>query len=222
MAVAIASVRHWYRHLVVILALVPLAFLFTLTQDEPLSLGLLGLGFADAAVIILFVTMSIGPAVNLMPGLKLLLCWRRQLGIAVAVASGLHVAAFAVGDLRALPGLFVEEVDGRVFLQADLISAVSWIGLAAFGYACVLAITSNDYSQRILKAAWYRMHGQSYTLFVLAIIHTLIGVYLVHEGRLSVVFISLMWVGLVSSISLRAADFVAGIRGDWNAQADIG
>ena len=99
--------RHCYRHLVVILALVPLAFLFTLTQDEPLSLGLLGLGFADAAVIILFLTMSIGPAVNLMPRLQPLLCWRRQLGIAVVVASGLHVAAFAASDWRALPGLFV-------------------------------------------------------------------------------------------------------------------
>ena len=222
MAIAMASVRHWYRQVVALLALAPLAFLFTLTQDEPLSLGLLGLGFADAAVIILFLTMSIGPAANLMPGLRPLLCWRRQLGIAVAVASGLHVAAFAVGDLRALPGLFVEEVDGRVFLQADLISAVSWIGLVAFSYACVLAMTSNDYSQRVLKAAWYRLHGHSYTFFVLAIIHTLIGVYLIHEGRLSTVFISMMWLGLVVSISLRAVDFVAGIRGVRTAQAGEG
>lgn len=200
-----------YRHVVVLLASAVLAVLFTLSKDEPITIGLLGLGMADAAILMLCLTMSIGPAIRLVPRLQPLLCWRRQLGIGVTVASTLHVVAFAIPDVLALPGLVLEEKNGRVFLDTNLTAAVSWVGITAFMYALVLGITSNDFSQRVLKAGWYRLHAQSYAFFVLAVVHALIAVYLVAEARSSW-FDYLLWLGLAVAVVLHGVDFVASVR----------
>jgi hypothetical protein len=98
----------WYRHFVALFPLLCLAVLFALSRGGGLNIGVLGLGFADASVILLCATMSIGPAVRLRPGLSPIMTWRRHLGIAVAAGAVMHILAFEVLDLWALPKLFLD------------------------------------------------------------------------------------------------------------------
>jgi DMSO/TMAO reductase YedYZ heme-binding membrane subunit len=201
----------WYRHFIALFLLLCLAVLFALSRGGELSIGVLGLGFADASVILLCVTLSIGPAVRLRPGLYPIMTWRRHLGIAVVAGALMHILAFEALDLLALPKLFLDQVDGRIVLQKDEVAAASWIGLTALVYVTVLGITSNDFSQRLLGRAWKQVHGQSHTLFVLAVIHSALAVYVLEESK-GVLFPYALWMGIATTLGLQLADFVATVR----------
>lgn len=201
----------WYRHFIALSLLLCLAVLFVLSRGGELSIGVLGLGFADASVILLCVTLSIGPAVRLRPGLSPIMTWRRHLGIAVVAGALMHILAFEALDLLALPKLFLDQVDGRIVLQKDEVAAASWIGLTALVYVTVLGITSNDFSQRLLGRAWKQVHGQSHTLFVLAVIHSALAVYVLEESK-GVLFPYALWMGIATTLGLQLADFVATVR----------
>lgn len=201
----------WYRHFIALSLLLCLAVLFALSRGGELSIGVLGLGFADASVILLCVTLSIGPAVRLRPGLSPIMTWRRHLGIAVVAGALMHILAFEALDLLALPKLFLDQVDGRIVLQKDEVAAASWIGLTALVYVTVLGITSNDFSQRLLGRAWKQVHGQSHTLFVLAVIHSALALYVLEESK-GVLFPYALWMGIATTLGLQLADFVATVR----------
>jgi sulfoxide reductase heme-binding subunit YedZ len=201
----------WYRHFVALFLLLCLAVLLALSRVGGLSVGVLGLGFADASVILLCVTLSVGPAVRLRPGLSPVMTWRRHLGIAVAAGAVMHILAFEALDLLALPKLFLDQVDGQIVLQKDEVAASSWIGLTALVYVIVLGITSNDFSQRLLGRAWKRVHGQSHTLFVLAVIHAALALYVLEESK-GVLFPYALWIGAATTLGLQLADFIAAVR----------
>jgi DMSO/TMAO reductase YedYZ heme-binding membrane subunit len=201
----------WRRHFIALFLLLCLAVLFALTRGGGLNVGVLGLGFADAAVVLLCVTLSIGPAVRLKPGLSPIMAWRRHLGIAVAAGALMHILAFEVLDLLAVPKFFLERIDGQIILQRDETAIASWIGLTALAYVTVLGITSNDFSQRLLGRAWKQIHGQSRTLFVLAVIHAAVGVYVISETK-GVLFPYALWLGVATTLGLQLADFIATVR----------
>lgn len=106
LSLALGIWAQWYRHFIALFVLLCLAVLFALGRSGGLNVGVLGLGFADAAVILLCIALSIGPAVRLKPSLSPIVTWRRHLGIAVAAGAVMHILAFEALDILAVPKFF--------------------------------------------------------------------------------------------------------------------
>lgn len=142
----------------------------------------LNLVLADVSVVLLCLTLMLGPLARLMPRLRRLVPWGRELGVAVFVTAGLHllilldggwdVFAFVLTDSFRLGGAFASR------LRGDIFGASNMVGLLALGFALVLAATSNDWSQRLLGRGWKFVQRQTYTLFVLVWLHAAVWIVL--------------------------------------------
>ena len=134
---------------------------------------------ADASVVLLCLVLMLGAGARLIPRLRRFAPWRRELGIAAAVTAGLHVLLVIGLDILTVSGLRIETIIGFFgeqrpdgFEPSGVGEAANWVGLIALGYALVLAATSNDWSQRRLGRGWKLLHIQTYTLFLLVVLHT--------------------------------------------------
>ncbi len=148
--------------------------------------------FADAAMIVLGLTLVIGPLARLWPRrLAPTLPWRRELGIWGAVLAAVHVGIYLSSFKWEIARFFYHVTrDGQLALRRDPFAFANWVGLGAFLYAFVLALTSNDLSQRWLKVGWKHLQRKSYTMFALTAAHALGFYYLVYQprGRMAVTF----------------------------------
>jgi DMSO/TMAO reductase YedYZ heme-binding membrane subunit len=112
-----------------------------------------------------------------------LLPWRRELGIGMFVAAGLHVAIYLNGGLNPLDFIRFPNNDfGESGLIRDQAAAANWVGLVALAYALALAATSNRFAQRRLGRGWKFLQQQAYTLFVLAVLHVAGFLYLAYDS----------------------------------------
>ena len=175
--------------------------------------------YAHASLVLLCLVLILGPAARLVPRLKRLVPWRRELGIAMFVTASLHVALlndFSLdltgffGEHSAPSGEYGTRVNDYLF-ATSMSAAANWAGLIALGAAMVLAATSNDWSQRRLGRGWKFVHQQAYTVFVLTWLHIAAFVLLrsggmYHQPRLSA---SLLW-GITLAVVL--AQFVGFVR----------
>lgn len=92
--------------------------------------------------------------------------------------------------------------------------------MTALTYVTVLALTSNDFSQRFLGRAWSKVHERSRTLFVLAVIHAAIGVYVLSETKV-ILFPYFLWLGVSMTIGLELADIIATVRQSRRRRGDV-
>jgi len=125
---------------------------------------------ADASVVLLCLTLMLGALARLIPRLRPFVPWGRELGIAMFVTAGIHVAILVGPDLDVV-GFFGRSTGVGFKFGDGMWAAANWVGLLALGYALVLAATSNDWSQRTLGRGWKFVQRQAYTLFVLAWLH---------------------------------------------------
>ncbi len=168
------------RHLLALAVLFGLTQLFSIGREGMHPLHLFNRNVADASYILLCMTLILGPLVKIVPPLRFLLPWRRELGIAFVVAALLHVTIYTAHFRWDVFRFFTEtSQQGDATLLDNAFSISNWLGLLALSYAVVLAITSNDIAQNILGRGWKFLQQQSYTLFVLVAVHTLIYLYLV-------------------------------------------
>lgn len=193
----------WIRHLLALALLIALTYLFSLGREGLHTLHFFNRNIADASYIMLCLTLIIGPLVKFVGPLRFLLPWRRELGIAFVVAAVLHVTIYAASFRWNVTRFFLENNrQGEAILLENPFSIANWIGLLAIAYALVLGLTSNDIAQKMLGKGWKFLQQQSYTLFVLVAIHTLIFLYLVFDpneelGHFQEVFI---WVSLATIV----------------------
>lgn len=184
------------------------AFLVGRTQLQPVRQW--NRAFADAATIMLCLTLAIGPAARFSRLFTALLPLRRELGIWMAVAAILHVLVYAseVYHWNILLFWFIVR-DNRIAILRDGFGALNWVGLAALVYTLALAVTANDAAQRALGQGWKLLQQQNYTLFILTILHGGLFVYLVSDADHSIVrpafaAVALFTVGLQTGGYLRA------------------
>ena len=117
------------------------------------ELGLLALQLVIA-------TLAVSPLRRL-TGVNLI-CFRRAFGVLAFVYMALHLAVWAVLDLRD-PALIWEDLTKRPYIL---------VGMAAILLAAPLTATSNDWALRRLGgAAWRRLHRLTYPMVVLAGLH---------------------------------------------------
>ena len=172
--------------------------------------------FGDASVVLFAVTMAIGPLARLWQPASAALAWRRESGIWATIAAAIHVGIFwewSLGwDWRPFfyPGLHDGTSDSLMGdpargMVASAFNLANVVGLVALAYAVVLAATSNDASQRLLRRGWSWLMQRATTLWLLVLLHTwLFAYYITREQALPV---GTVWIGFWGVLLLQTLAF---------------
>ncbi len=182
--------------------------------------------FADASLLLYAVTLALGPMARIWRPARRALVWRRETGLWATYAAIVHVAFYLDWvyrwDWRYFFYAF-HRTDGGFVLTGELsrrsVEIANWLGLFALAYALLLALTSNDLSQRILGRGWRWLQARATTMWVLVLVHTWLFAYLVYAGNRVVA--PLVWVCFGAVLLLQcAAFFVTRSGGRMQAVAD--
>ena len=164
------------RHLVLAVVTGALVLLFWGSRMQWHPEMRLWRAFGDAAIVLLFLTLALGPAARFWTWAGRALPWRRQLGIWSALTAITHalliIHGWARWDVRRFFGYeFVPQLGREVRLEPGF-GLANMIGLVALVWMAVLLATSSDWALRRLGAnAWKWLHGGAYVVFYLAVLH---------------------------------------------------
>ena len=130
----------------------------------------------DAALVLLLLTMAIGPLARLWRPAARSLTFRRELGIWFAVVATVHTvlvlngwARWSVAQLLGFE--FVPQL-GRTARMEPGFGLANLIGLVALIWALALAATSSDWALRRLgPSAWKWLHNAAHVIFWLTTLH---------------------------------------------------
>lgn len=164
------------RHLAVaaLAALLLLGFWFSRMEWAPDMRLWRAVG--DVAVVLLFVSLALGPAVRLYRPLGRLLPWRRQVGIWAGLTAVAHsllvINGWAQWSVQRFLGYeFIPELGRQVRLEPGF-GLANIIGLVALAWMLVLLATSSDRAVRFLgPGAWKWLHSGAYVVFYLVVLH---------------------------------------------------
>jgi methionine sulfoxide reductase heme-binding subunit len=167
------------RHLVVILVAAGLTYAFLASRSEWSAMHRYNRAFGDASLILVSLAMALGPMTRLTSWkwLRQLLPYRREFGIYAVVAALIHTIIVLIGwvelDLWRLFGFeFHPELQRYVMLRHGFALANA-VGILALAYGLILALISNDASQRLLgQSIWKFLQQGSYVLWWLVVLHT--------------------------------------------------
>lgn len=164
------------RHAVVGLTAVVLTAGFWWSRPEWAAEMRLWRAFGDAAIVLLFMSLALGPLSRLWRPAVRLLRWRRQTGVWCALVSLVHAILILNGWARwsfeRLVGFeFVPQL-GRTARLEPGFGLANTIGLVALAWLLVLAATSSDRAVRALgPAAWKWLQTGAYVVFYLSVLH---------------------------------------------------
>ncbi len=180
----LARLGDWrMRHLLVIAFGALAVYLFWESRPEWSPMHRWNRSFGDASVVLIAVAMAIGPLARFWPAVRRAVPWRRELGIWGVVLMAVHTIIIFDGwlewDLARFFGLqFVPQLDRYVMLQHGF-GLANILGIVALLYGVVLALTSNNLSQRLLGGVvWKFIQQGSYVLWMLIVLHTAYFLYL--------------------------------------------
>ena len=165
------------RHLIVIAlaALATWGFLESRAQWSDMHRWNRALG--DVSMLMVALSMAIGPLSRLAPVFRPLVAWRREFGIHGVLIGTAHAAIILVGwvefDLMRLFGYEFHPGLGRYVMFQHGFGLSNIIGIVALVYAAVLAGTSNNWSQRMLgQSIWKFVQQGTYVFWMLIVVHT--------------------------------------------------
>jgi len=171
------------RHLVVIglAALGTYAFLESRAEWSLMHRWNRALG--DTSLVMVSVAMAIGPLARLTSVARRFVPWRRELGIHAVLLAIAHTVIILGGwiewDMIRLFGYQLHPLTGLYVMLQHGFGLANVIGIAALVYGVVLALTSNDLSQRRLGGpVWKFLQQGAYVLWMLIVIHTAYFLYL--------------------------------------------
>jgi len=167
------------RHLVVILVAAGVTYAFLASRPEWSAMHRYNRAFGDASLILVSLAMALGPMTRLTSWkwVRRLLPYRREFGIYAVVAALIHTIIVLIGwvelDLWRLFGFeFHPDLQRYVMLRHGFALANA-VGILALAYGLILALTSNDASQRLLGLSiWKFLQQGSYVLWWLVVLHT--------------------------------------------------
>ncbi|WP_163537309.1 hypothetical protein [Gracilibacillus sp. YIM 98692] len=164
--------------------------------------------FANASVVLYAVTLAIGPLARLWQSATQALVWRREMGIWATIAAAIHIGIFwegAYGWSGWRSFFYPGRGEADTLIGGGAINIANVVGLVALVYAIVLAITSNDASQRLLKSGWSWIQKRSTTMWFLVLLHTWLFAYYI-EGF--VFTINTLWISFWTVLLLQTAAFI--------------
>jgi sulfoxide reductase heme-binding subunit YedZ len=164
----------------------------------------------DASVLLLALAMAAGPLTRLRPRARRFLPWRRELGVWGTLLAVIHTLIILDGwlewDLVRLFGYELHPLLGRYVMLQHGFGLANVVGVAALLYGVVLAISSNDRSQKLLGGSvWKFLQQGAYVLWVLVLTHTAYFLYLhfqdFHRQVPEPNWIQMPFAGLVSLVA---------------------
>lgn len=164
------------RHISVLALAAVLMLAFARVHAEWSPMHRWNRAFGDASLVLVALSMGLGPLARLARPTVRLLKFRRELGIYGCLLAIVHTAVILVGwvqwDLMRLFGFeWHPDLQKYVMLQHGF-GLANGIGLAALLLACMLALTSNDLSQRRLGvSAWKFLQMGVLPLWWLTVAH---------------------------------------------------
>ena len=165
------------RHLLSLALTLGLVYGFYMLRPEWSPMHRWNRAFGDASLVVVAAVMVIGPASRLWRVFTRFVPWRRELGLWSFVAALVHTGFILFGWIalewpRLLgfefhPGLQLYVMVNKGFALGNV------IGILALLYGLVLALTSNDLSQRWLGlSVWKYLQQGAYILWTLIVAHT--------------------------------------------------
>ena len=201
----------WIRHGLMVVVLAGLTWIFSAGRTAMLPVHRWNRAFADAAFLTLCLTLAIGPASRFSRAWAKLLPWRRELGVGLTAAAVIHVLIYAAAfDWDFLRFVFRVEHDRPILLD-NVFAAANWVGVIALAYLVVLALTSNNFSQRLLGKGWKLLQQQTYTLFILTIVHAGLLVHLAYHQK-ETAFLPVFWTAAIGTAALQIAGYWKTVR----------
>lgn len=171
------------RHLAVLVAATAATLAFEESRAEWLAMHRWNRAFGDASVLLISLSMAIGPMTRLWPRVRVLIPWRREMGIWGVVLAAVHTAIILDGwvewDLIRIFGFQPHPMTGEYVMLQHGLGFANAVGIVALVYGAILAASSNDRSQRFLGGAiWKFLQQSAYVLWALIVLHTAYFLYL--------------------------------------------
>lgn len=146
---------------------------------------------AQAAFVLLFVTLIIGPAAKLWPSFARFIPWRREFGIWFAVLATWH--GYAIWDRWAgweVPRLFgLEYIDilGSYVMVRPEVAIMNLMAIAIFPMIVLLAITSSDRAVSLLGiSSWQWLHNSLiHAIFYVIVLRGVLYLFLFFQARIT-------------------------------------
>ncbi len=165
------------RQFATLLLAVLLTYLFLWSRAEWSAMHKWNRAIGDASLVLVALSMAIGPLSRLFVRAKRLLPWRRELGIFGVYLAFIHATIILFGwvelDLMRLFGFEFHPDLQRYVMFDQGFGLGNLLGIAALVFAAVLALTSNDLSQRFFGASvWKFIQQSTYVLWWLIVLHT--------------------------------------------------
>lgn len=137
----------------------------------------------DISLVLIALSMAIGPLARLWPAFRGAIPWRRELGIYGVLLASAHTTIILAGwvewDLILLFGYQLHPQTSTYVMVQHGFGLANTIGIIALVYGIVLGVASNDWSHRRLGGSvWKFLQQGSYVLWMLIIIHTAYFLYL--------------------------------------------
>ncbi len=207
------------RHLAVMIigAILVYGFLESRAQWSPMHKWNRAVG--DASLVLIAFSMLIGPLARLWSKAKRLIPWRREFGIYGVILAFVHATIILIGwmewDLYRLIGMeFHPGLEKYVMFQHGL-GLANLIGVVGLFYALILALTSNDFSQRKLgNSVWKFVQQGTYIMWGIVVIHTAYFLFMhfqdFHRGTPEPNWFRWPFVWLVVSVSV--LQFAASVK----------
>ncbi|MCF6344053.1 MAG: ferric reductase-like transmembrane domain-containing protein [Devosiaceae bacterium] len=164
------------RHLLVLIISVIGTYLLLESRAQWSDMHKWNRAVGDMSFILIAVSMAVGPLSRLIKFPFSITKWRRELGVYGVILAIIHTAIILVGwinwDFMRLFGFELHPEGMYVMLQHGF-GLANAIGIVALFYGIVLAISSNNVSQRFLSGTvWKFLQQSSYVLWMLIVVHT--------------------------------------------------
>jgi len=170
------------RHFIVMLAAVLGTYVFLESRAQWSEMHRWNRAIGDVSLLMIAFSMAIGPLSRLVPRMRAAIPWRRELGIYGVLLAFVHTIIILAGwvewDLIRIFGYQLHPSGVYVMLQHGF-GLANVIGIIALLYGLVLAISSSDWSQRMLSGTvWKFLQQSAYVLWMLIVVHTAYFLYL--------------------------------------------
>ena len=171
------------RHVVVVVAAVLGVLAFAESRAEWSPMHRWNRAVGDMSLVLVALAMAAGPTARLWSWARALLPWRRELGVWGTLLAVVHTVIILDGwvewDLIRLFGYQFHPALGQYVMLQHGFGLANAIGIAALLYGIVLALSSNDRSQKLLGGSvWKFLQQSAYVLWALALVHTAYFLYL--------------------------------------------
>ena len=137
----------------------------------------------DMSILLIALSMAIGPLIKLRTEFRISSPWRRELGIYGVLLAIIHTFIILAGwvewDLIRLFGYERHPASGLYVMVQHGFGLANVIGIVGLLYGIVLALASNEWSQKLLSGSvWKFLQQGAYVFWMLIVIHTAYFLYL--------------------------------------------